>query len=104
MNLNENVEEEFEVDINEDEAEFLKGRTERSTVQISPPRVVRAPDGSLNRSAMTASALAKERRELKDQQERARLHIIPTDLCKPWEDPIAPTKDRHLAEELRGIN
>jgi ATP-dependent RNA helicase DHX8/PRP22 len=101
---NNELEEEFEVDLNDDEADFLKGRTERSASQTSPPRVVRAPEGSLNRAAMTASALSKERRELKDDQQRALVDAIPTDLSKPWEDPMAETSDRHLAAELRGMN
>jgi ATP-dependent RNA helicase DHX8/PRP22 len=98
------LDEEFEIDLNEDEPEFLKGRTERSGVQISPPHIVRAPDGSLNRAAMTASALAKERHEVKDQRQRALLNSLPTDLSKPWEDPMAKANDRHLASELCGYN
>jgi ATP-dependent RNA helicase DHX8/PRP22 len=104
QNSYDDIEEEFEVDLNEDEPEFLKGFAERLGGMVSPPRVVRAPDGSLNRAAMTASALAKERRELKDQQQRSLLDVIPTDLSKPWEDPMAETNDRHLAAELRGMN
>lgn len=35
------------------------------------------------------SALAKERRELQEQQNRMLLEAIPKDLSKPWEDPLA---------------
>lgn len=35
------------------------------------------------------SALAKERRELREQQNRMLLEAIPKDLSKPWEDPLA---------------
>jgi ATP-dependent RNA helicase DHX8/PRP22 len=38
---------------------------------------------------MTQSALAKERRELKEQQQRTLLDAIPKDLSRPWEDPMA---------------
>lgn len=38
---------------------------------------------------MTQSALMKERRELKEQQERSELEAIPKDLSRPWEDPMA---------------
>lgn len=104
MNPDIDKEEEFEIDLNDNEPEFLKGCTEKSGLQMSPPRVVKAPDGSLNRAAMTASALAKERREMKEQQQRALLDAIPKDLSKPWEDPMPETGDRHLAAELRGMN
>ncbi len=40
------------------------------------------------RSALQ-SALAKERRELREQQNRMLLEAIPKDLSKPWEDPLA---------------
>lgn len=91
MNPDIDREEEFEIDINENEPEFLRGRTEKSGMAMSPPRIVKAPDGSLNRAAMTASALAKERREMREQQQRALLDAIPKDLSKPWEDPMPET-------------
>lgn len=64
------VEEEFEIDINDDEPEFLKGHSSKSGIELSPIKIVKNPDGSLQRAAMTQSALAKERRELKEQQQR----------------------------------
>lgn len=39
--------------------------------------------------AALQSALAKERRELREQQNRMLLEAIPKDLSKPWEDPLA---------------
>ena len=143
-------EEEFEIDINEAEPEFLKGQSSRSGVevlagppshipqhtpadldlqtyrpnnllcpvltctcsvalapdpipttmiphhdydlyvlsptpypkQVSPIKIVKNPDGSMQRAAMTASALAKERRELKEQQQRTLLEAIPKDLSR----------------------
>jgi hypothetical protein len=101
---NNNIENQFEIDINEEEPEFLRGRTEKTGCHISPPRIVRAPDGSLNRSAMTASALVKERRELKHQQEKNSQEFIPVGLSKPWEDPIAEKNERHFVTEIQGIN
>ena len=44
---------------------------------MSPIKIVRNPDGSLQRAAMTQSALAKERRELRDSQQRALMDAIP---------------------------
>jgi len=96
-------EEEFEVDIQEDEAAFLKGISSRSGVEMSPIKIVKNPDGSLQRAAMTQSALAKERRELREQQQRTLIEAIPKDLSRPWEDPLPEQGERHLAQELRGI-
>ena len=49
---------------------------------MSPIKIVKNPDGSMQRAAMTASALAKERRELKEQQQRTLLEAIPKDLSR----------------------
>lgn len=57
----------------------------RSGIEMSPIRIVKNPDGSMQRAAMTQSALAKERRELKEQQQRTLLDAIPKDLSRPWE-------------------
>jgi ATP-dependent RNA helicase DHX8/PRP22 len=97
------VEEEFEIDINEEEPLFLRGHSSKSGVDVSPIKIVKNPDGSMQRAAMTASALAKERRELKEQQEKTLLEAIPKDLSRPWEDPLADAGERALAAELRGI-
>lgn len=97
------VEEEFEIDMNDDEPLFLKGVSSKSAGAISPIKVVKNPDGSLQRAAMTQSALSKERRELQQQQQRTLLEAIPKDLSRPWEDPLADASERALAGELRGI-
>ncbi|KAJ9551285.1 hypothetical protein OSB04_015330 [Centaurea solstitialis] len=49
------------------------------------------------------SALIKERREVREQQQRTMLDSIPKDLNRPWEDPMPETGERHLAQELRGV-
>lgn len=54
----------------------------RVCTQVSPIKIVKNPDGSMQRAAMTASALAKERRELKEQQQRTLLEAIPKDLSR----------------------
>lgn len=59
--------EEFEIDINEDEPPFLAGQSSKSGIEMSPIKIVKNPDGSLQRAAMTQTALAKERRELREQ-------------------------------------
>lgn len=65
--------------------------------------VVRNPDGSMQRAALTQSALAKERRELREQQQHMLMDTIPRDLHRSWEDPMAGPGDRYLAAELRGM-
>ena len=62
-------EEEAEIEIAEEEPPFLRGQTHLSR-ELSPVKVIKNPDGSMSRAAMTQSALAKERRELREQQER----------------------------------
>ena len=98
----EEAEQEIEIEINEDEAPFLAGQTAAGG-DVSPIKIVKNPDGSLQRAAMTQSALAKERRELKEQQQRTALESIPKDLNRPWEDPMPEAGERHLAAELRGV-
>lgn len=80
--------EEFEIDINEDEPPFLSGQSSKSGIEMSPVKIVKNPDGSLQRAAMTQTALAKERRELREQQQRSMIEAIPKDLNRPWEDPM----------------
>lgn len=101
--LGDGDEEEFEIDLNDTEPEFLKGSSTKSGIEMSPIKIVKNPDGSLQRAAMTQSALAKERRELKEQQQRTLLEAIPKDLSRPWEDPMADPSERALAQELRGV-
>jgi hypothetical protein len=48
-------------------------------------------------AAPAQSALAKERRELQQQQQRTLLEAIPKDLSRPWEDPMPEEGERHLA-------
>ena len=42
----------------------------------------------MQRAAMTQSALAKERRELKQAQREAQADSVPKDLGKLWVDPV----------------
>jgi len=46
------AEEDVEIELNEDEAPFLKGQSSH-TLNFSPIRIVKNPDGSLQRAAMT---------------------------------------------------
>lgn len=97
------TEEDFEVELNEDEPVFLRGQTQTSR-ELSPVKIVKNPDGSLQRAAMTQSNLAKERREMRQTQANQLIDSIPKDLNRPWEDPMPEAGERHFAQELRGIN
>lgn len=95
----EGAEEQLEIELNEDEPAFLRGQTSYSR-DLSPLKIVKNPEGSLQRAAMTQSALAQERRVLRERQLRSMLDSIPKDLNRPWEDPMSETGERHLAQEL----
>lgn len=96
--------EEAEIELNEDEPEFLQSSSSFSGVSraqpLSPVRIVKNPDGVLQRAAMTQSVLAKERREERDQQRAALESEMPSDLNLAWEDPMS--RERYVAAELRG--
>ncbi|ONI21643.1 hypothetical protein PRUPE_2G077900 [Prunus persica] len=98
----EGAEEELEIELNEDEPAFLNGQS-RYSVDMSPVKIFKNPEGSLGRAAALQSALIKERREVREQQQRTMLDSIPKDLNRPWEDPMPETGERHLAQELRGV-
>lgn len=96
--------EDIEIEIVDEEPLFLRGQTKLS-VAMSPVKIVKNPDGSLQRAAMTQSALAKERRELKQAQREAQADSIPKDLGKLWVDPV-PDLDGNkpiFAQDLRGV-
>jgi ATP-dependent RNA helicase DHX8/PRP22 len=98
----EEPQEELEVEMREDEPVFLHGQV-HSVVTHSPVKVVANPEGSLQRAAMAQSSLAKERREIREQQRNSEIDAIPRDLGRPWEDPMSAPDDRHIAAELRGL-
>lgn len=91
-------EEEVEIELVEDEPLFLKGQTRLATV-ASPVRIVKNPDGSMQRAAMTQSSLAKERRELRQAQLNAEAEINPADAQTSWLDPMA--EGRLLVQDTR---
>lgn len=100
----EETEEEADVELADFEPAFLKGQTRRSGKDLSPVRIVKNPDGSMQRAAMQQSSLAKERRELRTAQANSLMDSIPKDLNRPWEDPLPEAGERHFAQELRSIN
>lgn len=58
---------ELDIEVRDEEPPFLVGQA-RQSLELSPIRVVKAPDGSLNRAALSGATLAKERAELRHQQ------------------------------------
>jgi ATP-dependent RNA helicase DHX8/PRP22 len=55
----------FDVELNDNEPAFLRGQTIHPG-SLSPIKVVRVPDGSLGRAAMSGSTIMKERRDGKN--------------------------------------
>ncbi|XP_002734274.1 ATP-dependent RNA helicase DHX8-like [Saccoglossus kowalevskii] len=96
-----NSDEEVEIEMVEEEPPFLKGHG-RQSLDLSPVRIVKNPDGTLSKAAMMASALSKERRELKQAQERSEADSIPTGMNTTWIDPM-PETDRVIGAQTRGI-
>jgi ATP-dependent RNA helicase DHX8/PRP22 len=95
-------EEDVDIEVRDEEPPFLAGQT-RQSLELSPIRVVRAPDGSLNRAAMAGTNLAKERRELRQQeaQDKAAEQAAQVDLSAQWQDPMIAPDQRKFASELR---
>uniref|UniRef100_S4R9M3 RNA helicase n=1 Tax=Petromyzon marinus TaxID=7757 RepID=S4R9M3_PETMA len=61
------------------------------------------PDGSLSQAAMMQSALAKERREMKQAAREAEMDSIPTGLNMHWIDPLPDAEGRQIAANMRGL-
>ena len=95
------VEEDVDIEMCKDEPSFLAGQTNR-TLHLSPIKVIRAPDGSLNRAALAGAALAKERRELRQQEQNDEADAEAQDFNAPWLDPMSKDFERMFAQDLRG--
>jgi ATP-dependent RNA helicase DHX8/PRP22 len=95
-------EEDIDIEVRDEEPPFLAGQTKQS-LELSPIRIVKAPDGSLNRAAMSGTNLAKERRDLKQQEaaDQAAQQAGQVDLNAQWNDPMIAPEQRKLASELR---
>lgn len=94
------VEEELDVEVREEEPAFLRGQTKR-TLELSPVKIVKAPDGSLNRAALAGAALSKERRELRQQEANDKADSEARDFGAPWQDPMSKETDKIFAQDLR---
>lgn len=100
-NVTAEVEEELDVEVREDEPAFLKGQT-KQTLKLSPVKIVKAPDGSLNRAALAGASFAKERRELRQQEINDEADSQARDFSTPWLDPMAQNQEKVFAQDARG--
>ncbi|KAF4461739.1 ATP-dependent RNA helicase DHX8 [Fusarium albosuccineum] len=97
------LEQDFDIEVREEEPPFLAGQTKQS-LELSPIRVVKAPDGSMNRAAMSGTALVKERKELRQQEiedEAAVNKEKRAGLAAQWNDPMANLEQRKLTSDLK---
>lgn len=94
------LEEDVDIEIREEEPPFLAGQTKQS-LELSPIRIVKAPDGSLNRAAMAGTNLTKERKEMRQQEAEAKEQESKVDLSAQWQDPMADPDKRQFASDLR---
>jgi ATP-dependent RNA helicase DHX8/PRP22 len=95
------VEEELDVEVRDEEPAFLAGQTKRS-LEMSPVKIIKAPDGSLNRAALAGAALQKERKELRQQELNEQADAEARDFATPWLDPMAQGEDKVFAQDLKG--
>jgi ATP-dependent RNA helicase DHX8/PRP22 len=94
------LEEDVDIEVREEEPPFLAGQTKQS-LELSPIRVVKAPDGSLNRAAMAGTNLAKERKEMRQAEADGEKEEAKVDLTKQWQDPMSNPEQRKFASDLR---
>nr|XP_009860657.1 ATP-dependent RNA helicase DHX8 [Ciona intestinalis] len=94
--------EDLEIELVEEEPPFLNGHTNQS-IDLSPVRIVKNPDGSLSKAAMMQGALAKERKEIKQQQREAELESEPTTSTKSWIDPM-PKEENPAASTSKSVS
>ncbi|XP_022645793.1 ATP-dependent RNA helicase DHX8-like isoform X1 [Varroa jacobsoni] len=80
--------EDIEIELVEEEPAFLAGHGRQSLHDLDPVRIVKNPDGSLAQAAMMQTALAKERRELKQQAREAEMEAAPENVKRQWIDPM----------------
>ncbi|KAL5594119.1 hypothetical protein BROUX41_001165 [Berkeleyomyces rouxiae] len=98
------LEVDVDIEVREEEPPFLAGQTKQS-LELSPIRVVKAPDGSMNRAAVTGSSLVRDRKEIRQQEAEAasQAEKSRTDLTAQWNDPMADPNKRQFASELKAV-
>ncbi|KAF5021466.1 hypothetical protein F66182_6487 [Fusarium sp. NRRL 66182] len=99
------LEEDYDIEVREEEPPFLAGQTKQS-LELSPIRVVKAPDGSMNRAAMSGTALVKERKDLRQQEaevEAMANNEKRAELSTQRNDPMVHQNLRESANEQKDI-
>jgi len=69
---------------------------------LSPVKIMKAFDGSLNWAALAGTSLAKERRELRQQDASELADSEARDFSQPWLDPMSKETDKMFAQDMRG--
>ncbi|CAD2111971.1 adenosinetriphosphatase [Plasmodium vinckei petteri] len=96
-------EEMIEIEVNEREPNFLKGQTTKAGANLSPIQIIVNAEGTLAKAITTTSALTKERKEEKKNEQNALFDSIPKDISRPWEDPKPNLGERTIAEALKNV-
>ena len=92
-----------EIEVVDEEAPFLKGQTTKGGMILSPIKILKNPDGTMQREALNALQYSRDRREIRDQQQRAVMENMPKDFNKYWDDPTAAPGTRTLATSLKNL-
>jgi ATP-dependent RNA helicase DHX8/PRP22 len=95
------VEEDVNIEMHEDDLSFLAGQTKR-TLHLSPIQFIQAPDGSLNCAALAGAGLAKEWRELRQQEQNDEADAEARNFNALWSDPMSKDSEQMFAQDLRG--
>ena len=98
--LNNDDTDQIDIEKIEEEPLFLKGQTALST-ELSQIRILKNPEGTLQRAAANQEVLSKERREIKMIQDQSNSDSFFNDLNTPWLDPMAKKSDRNLALNVK---
>lgn len=96
-------EEIIEIEVSEKEPNFLKGQTTKAGANLSPIQIIVNSEGTLAKAITTTSALTKERKEQKKNEQNALFDSIPKDISRPWEDPNPNLGERTIAEALKNV-
>jgi len=65
-------EEQPELELNEEEAPFLRGQTSKAGMCLEPIKISRLPDGGMQQTAMKQSQFAKDRKDIRELQTRGK--------------------------------
>jgi ATP-dependent RNA helicase DHX8/PRP22 len=104
------LEEQVNIEMRDEEPPFLVGQTDRS-LELSPIPIIKALDGSMNRAALSGSALARERKELQShrwkenqggKQDSRQRRSDPSNIRMPASAGISQPKRSATADQKHG--